>query len=119
VKEKMMNRFSLLIPQIDVTRWREVFASLPYVEIALLFGSRAVGRHRVDSDYDFAVLGQADLPYGLRAEVWKDISSLTGLGMEDFDVVDLSLADDFLKECIKEEYRILKGDARAVSRILG
>lgn len=53
-------------------------------EAALLFGSRARGDHRADSDVDVAVLGRID-----RLALAADLSRATG---HEVDVVDLATA---------------------------
>ena len=54
------------------------------VAVAVLFGSRARGNHREDSDVDVAVLGRVD-----RLALAADLSRGTGLEVE---VIDLSEA---------------------------
>jgi uncharacterized protein len=54
------------------------------VEVALLFGSRARGDHRPDSDVDVAVLGAVD-----RLALAAELSRATG---HEVEVVDLSAA---------------------------
>ena len=54
------------------------------VEVALLFGSRARGDHRADSDVDIAVLGNVD-----RLALASELSRATG---HEVQVVDLAAA---------------------------
>ena len=54
------------------------------VEVALLFGSRARGDHRADSDVDVAILGRVD-----RLALAADLSRATG---HEVEVVDLAAA---------------------------
>jgi len=61
-----------------------VLAGRADVEVALLFGSRARGDHRPDSDVDVAVLGPAD-----RLALAAELSRATG---HEVEVVDLAAA---------------------------
>ena len=61
-----------------------VLAGRADVEVALLFGSRARGDHRPDSDVDLAVLGNVD-----RLALAADLSRATG---HEVEIVDLSAA---------------------------
>ncbi|MFM2080047.1 MAG: hypothetical protein RLZZ124_1599 [Cyanobacteriota bacterium] len=47
------------LPEAAVTAIRQVLASHPEVEAAILYGSRALGRHRPASDIDLTLLGPA------------------------------------------------------------
>jgi predicted nucleotidyltransferase len=65
------------------------FAGRPEVRLAILFGSRARGVERADSDVDVAV---AALPLD-RLGLMRDLAAATGLAV---DVVDLDRAGYFL-----------------------
>lgn len=41
----------------DIQSIRQVFANHPNVEKVMLYGSRAIGNHRPNSDIDFAMIG--------------------------------------------------------------
>ena len=93
-----------------------------YVNIVLLFGSRAVGTQHDRSDYDFAVLvgdDAVDDGWGIYSKVWADIGKELGLDEVDYDVIDLSKATPEMLSSIKKGYIILKGDKDDISRILG
>ncbi|MDZ7752572.1 MAG: nucleotidyltransferase domain-containing protein [Gammaproteobacteria bacterium] len=45
------------IPEADYRRAREVLARHPCVTAAMVYGSRATGRHRPGSDIDLALVG--------------------------------------------------------------
>lgn len=72
-----------------------VLAGRADVEVALLFGSRARGDHRADSDVDVAVLGQVD-----RLTLAADLSRATG---HEVEVVDLAAAGYPLLSAIVED----------------
>jgi predicted nucleotidyltransferase len=65
------------------------------VEVALLFGSRARGGHRPDSDVDVAVLGDVD-----RLALAAELSRATG---HEVEVVDLATAGYPLLTAIVED----------------
>lgn len=94
--------------------------SLPYIKTALLFGSRAKGTQTSKSDYDFALeldpAGEAK--WGMQAKAWMDICDLLRLKEYDVDVVDLSLADPYLKKEILDNYTLIKGNPNDISRLL-
>ena len=47
------------LPEAAITAIRQVLASHPEVEAAILYGSRALGRHRPASDIDLTLIGPA------------------------------------------------------------
>ncbi len=90
---------------------------MEYIQIALLFGSRATNNHTPKSDYDFAIFGEQEFAYGIQAEVWADLTRKLDIDMDDIDVVDLKRVDSVLKDSIQEKYIILKGSQDEVSRL--
>ena len=98
---------------------RKLFEKIDYVSSVLLFGSRASGTNTRKSDYDFAVFGRNEqCKFGLRAELFADISQSTKIDMQDMDIVDMQKADKFILKNIKENYIILKGNKDEVARLL-
>ena len=95
---------------------QQAFTQLPYVKIALLFGSRAGREFSAQSDYDFAVLmdKSESCPWGHLALVRTELGALLKLPDEDFDLVDLEIATPEILESIEAQYQILKGDIHAV-----
>jgi len=93
---------------------------LSYLDVIVLFGSRANGTATRQSDYDFAVYGDSsDAPFGLQAKAWMDLSMLMGVSEYDIDVVDLASIDTLMKDSIKNGFIVLKGKRDDVSRLLG
>ncbi len=74
---------------------RRALATRTDVEVALLFGSRARGDHRVDSDVDVAVLGDID-----RLALAAELSRAVG---HEVEVVDLAAAGVPLLSAIIED----------------
>jgi UMF1 family MFS transporter len=50
---------AIALPEAAITAIRKVLASHPEVEAAILYGSRALGRHRPASDIDLTLIGSA------------------------------------------------------------
>jgi predicted nucleotidyltransferase len=63
------------LPAAAVTAIRQVLASHPEVEAAILYGSRALGRHRPASDIDLTLLGPA-ISADVLARVDADLDDL-------------------------------------------
>jgi predicted nucleotidyltransferase len=63
------------LPEAAVTAIRQVLASHPEVEAAILYGSRALGRHRPASDIDLTLLGPA-ISAAVLARVDADLDDL-------------------------------------------
>ena len=107
---------------ISIAELRDVFGSdkADFIDIALLFGSRALDTHHSKSDYDFALKMRDDFdaPWGVKAEAYTVLSDILKLDDCDFDVIDLQNADSVIKESIKEGYIVLKGEEDEVSRLL-
>lgn len=74
------------------------------VALAYLFGSRARGRARGDSDYDIAILFERQSPGILdEVELAMDIARELGVPPEGVDVVSLNNADVLLKARVLKE----------------
>lgn len=72
------------------------------LRLLVLYGSRARGDRRPDSDWDFAFLGTARFDEeGLRAEL------VLLLGTDRVDLVDLSRAGGLLRHRVAREGRVL------------
>lgn len=85
-------------------RLRDVLADDPTVVVAYLFGSRATGTQRVDSDVDVAVLRPDPSPDGrmlLMAELAAAVAPL------DVDLVDLVTAPVALAYRVLRDGRLL------------
>lgn len=104
------------VKELPMDTLRQAFSCLPYVKLALLFGSRAFangGQVHAQSDYDFAVLldKTQDCAWGHLAKIRVDLGASLSLPDEDFDVVDLQVASSTLLDSIQSQYVVLKGDA--------
>lgn len=92
---------------------------LDYLELILLFGSRATDRFHDKSDYDFAVYTSQELnnPWGNMAQIWNDFGDILDLHECDYDVIDLAHTPKNMIESIRENYIILKGSEDEIQRL--
>jgi predicted nucleotidyltransferase len=89
-------------------------SGFPEIRLALLFGSRASGRPRIDSDVDLAVLADSPLSAERRALIMEAVALATGCPV---DLVDLYHAPEpVLGEALKG-VRLL-GDPAVQARLV-
>lgn len=122
----MMNEYKRIYGQVrDLTpsELRETFAAIPWIQLAVLFGSRAQGRAPAGakSDYDFAVLLDKSAPadWGHLAKARVELGQALRLADCDFDLVDLEVAPQAIKKSIKQRYILIKGTEDELCRLLG
>jgi hypothetical protein len=119
----MLNEFSRSYGKtkvLTIEALKEGFAKsqFSYVQIALLFGSRACGTQNDRSDYDFALLMcDEQTAWGMQSKAWHDIGIAFNLSDQDIDVIDLAVADKVIIESIKKGYWLLKGSEDDVERL--
>ena len=63
------------LTETALTAIQEVLAAYPEVEEAIIYGSRALGRHHPASDIDFTLVGPA-LSSGILARIDADLDDL-------------------------------------------
>ena len=112
------------VKDLSLASLKKIFSQLPYVKAALLFGSRAMPHSAVKnskSDYDFAVLMDKSEPcgWGHLAKLRTDLGSLLSLPDEDFDIIDLEIAQPPLLDSIKMQYLVIKGDFNEIRYLFG
>lgn len=109
------------VEDISIDILMEKFDKIEFIDVAVLFGSRAEHTSDAMSDYDFAVIvdAAADVGWGKMSGIRNGIAKALNLPDCDFDVVDLEKAGQNLLSSIAEAYVVLKGDRNAVSRLLG
>jgi len=107
---------------ISLIELKNVFNSslFKYIDIVILFGSRAKENHHARSDYDFAVLVNNDAydDWGIITKVWKDVGESLKLDEVDYDIIDLSTITNEMKNSILSGYKIIKGNKNDISRVL-
>jgi predicted nucleotidyltransferase len=84
---------------------RRIRAALPGAQCVYLFGSRATGHARPDSDYDVAVLCNAHLPMPNNKVIGK-VSNLETCVRRIHEVCD-GKKEEFLKDVLRQESVLL------------
>jgi hypothetical protein len=74
---------------------------------AYIFGSRARGTARQDSDYDIAVLFNKPVTVMDEIRLAVEISDAIGVPADKVDVVALDIADDVLKARVLQEGKLI------------
>jgi predicted nucleotidyltransferase len=105
------------MPDLDAEIARAVEA-VSGIAVLVVFGSRARGSHRADSDLDVGVLPERGLPEARRRYMQADVAAALGhlapAPAERVDVVLMDEATDLLRQRIMETGRVvLCRDARA------
>jgi len=80
---------------------------LPDIQLIYLFGSRADGSQKPNSDWDIALLGQQPLDNVQRWELAQELASLLNA---DVDLVDLLSASTVLNMQVVSKGRLLYGE---------
>ncbi len=116
------NRYYGSTKNISIDNLKLLFQDkkLSYVKLAVLFGSRANDKQNSQSDYDIAILAEESIVYdwGILSKAYNDIGEILNLAEYDYDIVDLRKANNLIKNSIKQNYKILKGDDSELQRIL-
>lgn len=86
-----------------------IVEQIPYLELLILFGSRARGDHHPSSDWDFALLFDEDQRRQHEQDGWSYFRSWSvlqqvfDLGDEEMDWVELKNASDLLAHAIARD----------------
>jgi len=64
----------------------DVLLSIDYIQLGILYGSRAIGKNRHDSDVDIAVAAKQELTVDQRLEIHEQLERATGLRVELRDI---------------------------------
>lgn len=93
---------------------RLFFAGRDEIELALLIGSRASGRVREGSDWDFAIQWRKDIPWMEVLEqteiLRRELASFLRVIPDEIDLVDLPTVRLAMRAVAAEEGVMLKGD---------
>lgn len=101
--------------RLDEQQVRETLARHPELELAILFGSRAAGSARRDSDIDLAVSVGRPLSANERMALLAEVAVATG---QSVDLIDLTRTGEPLLGQILKCGKRLVGDADAYARLL-
>lgn len=82
----------------------------------ILFGSRATGHARADSDWDVAVVADHSLTLDERGTAAEEAAQILGANEDHIDLVDLWDVSPLLQHRVSREGRLLIGDAFAFIR---
>jgi len=106
---------------LSIEELKKLFSKkeLSYIKLALLFGSRATNSFNSKSDYDIAVLTEANIntPWGIEAKLWSDLPQVLDLAEYDLDIINLENASDAMIKSIQKGYIILKGEESELQRV--
>jgi len=92
----------------------EISEQLPYLQMLILFGSRATGKATDTSDFDLAVSYDEDLqekftkdkPYGF-IEAYSIIPKVLGINSDRIDIVDLGHCSDVIAHFVAQDGKLL------------
>lgn len=79
-----------MVSDNNIHKLNNIFSRYPEIKAVYLFGSRAVGKERANSDIDLGCYANSDAATSLKMEVLKD---LTNEGFNSIDLVMLARAD--------------------------
>lgn len=88
----------------------------PTIDSAILFGSRAKGTARVDSDADIAILANDSLSLDDTIALGEEMTGLLGISEDKIDLVELRHASPLLQHQVGEEGKLLFGDPQKFVR---
>jgi predicted nucleotidyltransferase len=92
------------LSDIDINTIRDILGKYPSIEKALIFGSRATGKHKKGSDIDIALIGD-----GLKDILWRihdELDEQTGMPYL-FDIVDYSITTPELRSEIDSKGKMI------------
>lgn len=93
---------------------RLFFAGYEEIELALLIGSRATGQIRENSDWDFAIQWNKDMPWievlGQTETLRRELADFLRITPDQIDLIDLPSARLAMRTVAAEEGVELKGD---------
>lgn len=78
--------------------------------LLILFGSRATGHARPDSDWDVAVVADHGLTLDERGTAAEEAARLLGTNEDKVDLVDMWSASPLLQQFVAKEGKLLQGD---------
>lgn len=78
--------------------------------LLILFGSRATGHARADSDWDVAVVADHRLSLGELSAASEEAARLLGANEDKIDIADMQSASPFLQQFVAKEGKLLQGD---------
>jgi len=109
-----LSELKQLVPNLNITSLRDSAAQIreqvPYLKMLVLFGSRARGNYREDSDYDFAALYDEEMRHAIAdskkrglLNIYSHLTNIFDLPTELVEVVRLN-------ECSKSIAHVIARD---------
>lgn len=83
-----------MLSENDTYKLRCIFSRYTEIRAVYLFGSKAEGKERPDSDLDLGIFTDENIPSSLKLEILKD---LTAEGFDNVDLVLLTKADPVVR----------------------
>lgn len=78
--------------------------------LLVLFGSRAKGTARADSDWDVAVVANHQFSLGELSAASEEAARILGVNEDTIDIVDMWSASPLLQQFVTKEGKLLQGD---------
>ena len=78
--------------------------------LLILFGSRAKGYARPDSDWDVAVVADHELTLDERSAYAEEAARILGTNEDKIDIADMYGASPLLQQFVAKEGNLLRGD---------
>lgn len=85
-------------------------------KLLILFGSRATGHARADSDWDVAVVADHQFSLGELSEASAEAAGILGANEDKIDIVDMWSASPLLQHFVAKEGKLLLGESFAFIR---
>lgn len=102
-----MNRENFLNPSKEQKIVEYLQQTLPKIQLIYVFGSRADGTNKSNSDWDIALLGQEKMDNVQRWQLAQELASLLNA---DVDLVDLLTSSTVLNMQVASKGHLLYGD---------
>jgi len=114
MNSRSLSELKQLVPNLTITSLRDSVAQIrervPYLKMLVLFGSRARGDYREDSDYDFAALYDEEMRHAIAnsrkrglLNIYSHLTNIFDLPTELVEVVRLN-------ECSKSIAHVVSRD---------
>lgn len=91
----------------------QILEEAPYIDVLILFGSRARGSDTEASDWDFAVLYNEEMRKQYQKgswawlRLWTILERVLDLPEDKIDLVDLRTCSDVLAHCIAQDGKVI------------
>ncbi|WP_373974912.1 nucleotidyltransferase domain-containing protein [Chitinibacter sp. SCUT-21] len=106
-----------------IQAWQPYWASVPQIDFVVLIGSQLSGTADAASDWDLAIALAPQLDaiarYDLLADLQIQLAALSGVAVDDLDLIDLARSGLAMREQVANHGLVLHGgDTLAWSRFM-